>query len=234
MTKHWNIILTQNGKSSKIDEFMGNRFQATAWMTDKWMSLFPNQYSATSQSITDWDGNKAWIFDQPIIHDRIRGRKLEAQASGLIELDTTGTIQIIQDEPSQEPIMQPIDWNTRELGSWKAFVSPDGPGYLLARKKGLVGLEMANWAINESFMVLTRMKWMSPIDQEEHLKAVNLIQAAPEMAQTLETIHAWGDTILSRLTKLEAEIFRDVLNDVTRALESINDQTILTRQFPKN
>lgn len=236
MTKHWNIILTQTGQTNKletqkIDEFMGNRFQATAWMKAKWMSLFPDEYQSTSQSITDLDGKFAWIFDQDIIHDKIRNRKMEAIPSGLIELDTNSPIEILVDD--QEPIMQPVDWKTRELGCWKAFLSPDGPGYLLARKKGLTGLETGKWAINESFMVLTRMKWMSGMEQDDFMKAVNLVQMAPEMAQTLETIHAWGSTILSRLSTLEAEIFKDVLDDVTQHLQDINDHTIMTRNFPK-
>lgn len=56
------------------------------------------------------------------------------------------------------------------------------------------------------------------IDPRRNLNA----QDIKEILGTLETVSFWGSTILSRLNKIEAEIFSDVLRDVAEVLETVD------------
>jgi hypothetical protein len=52
---------------------------------------------------------------------------------------------------------------------------------------------------------------------------IKVLEKSAQMAQFLDVIQMWGPTILSRLNKIEGEIFKDVILDVHQILQQINN-----------
>jgi hypothetical protein len=85
------------------------------------------------------------------------------------------------------------------------------------------------WEIHRS-MGETRMKFKyigymatHEIKHDDWSQVVKVMEKSAQMAQALDVIQMWGPTILSRLNKIEGEIFKDVILDVHQILQQIKN-----------
>lgn len=216
--KEFTITLHYFGRGSKIiDSFISDHLEARKRLLRIYQDEFGEEgfIRKPNGTIEDNDGT---IIHSPqwklIGTDR---RWLSLEDSDLIEIEIDHPGFLIESEIEEIPIIQigipeddrilnPIDFQfAKKFGHWR-----EADGRIMKIK----GAKEAKNPKKEEILIM---------DPNSFREIRNLILIAPEMAAQLETIQFWIPTIMSRLSKIEAEIFRDVAKEIIEILERIDE-----------
>jgi len=136
------------------------------------------------------------IGDEPIIY-------VESEGGTPVEVTIESDIQ----EDTQS--LQMINYDMNFLGTYK-----------------MINMDSTKWEIFRS-LGETKNNWKKigivESEIEDYSQVIKVMEKSAQMAQALDVIQMWGPTILSRLNKIEGEIFKDVILDVHEILQQIKN-----------
>ena len=218
--KIYNYQLQQLPEKWILGDFTGIPEDAIKFLITSYKKIYPQRVTEVTQDgkvtqMISKSGEIIWNSGDNFIGLGSSGLYLETIGDGpIIYVESEGgtpvNVTIESDIQEDTQSLQMINYEMNFLGTYK-----------------MINLDSTKWEIFRS-LGETRNNWkkigiVESDGNQEWSQIIKVLEKSAQMAQSLDVIQMWGPTILSRLNKIEGEIFKDVILDVHQILQQIKN-----------